>query len=156
MKALAVALWLTTLASGLMTFSHKKKLPYELQIVRDTITRECQVITFRKTQIIRGLGVEDSHVTSLRTVSGDEKLSIISYREDALWIRAASLCKDGAWTDRLVGHSSVVTSNEVEGQEIVFHNVLSPAYPPLEIFPLINSGSSANRVDLVFFSDGCK
>lgn len=30
------------------------------------------------------------------------------------------------------------------------------ASPPLKIFPLITSGSPANRVDLVFFSDGCE
>ncbi len=28
--------------------------------------------------------------------------------------------------------------------------------PPLEIEPLIISGPSSNRVDLVFFSDGCE
>lgn len=28
--------------------------------------------------------------------------------------------------------------------------------PPLEVVPLLVSGSSANRVDFVFFSDGCK
>ena len=28
--------------------------------------------------------------------------------------------------------------------------------PPLEIRPLIVSGDSANRVDLIFFGDGCK
>ena len=28
--------------------------------------------------------------------------------------------------------------------------------PPLEVVPLIVSGSSANRVDFVFFSDGCE
>jgi len=30
-----------------------------------------------------------------------------------------------------------------------------PQPPPLEMIPLIISGPSSNRVDLVFFSDGC-
>ena len=30
------------------------------------------------------------------------------------------------------------------------------ASPPLQMQPLIVSGPSRNRVDLVFFSDGCK
>ena len=157
MKAITATLWLTTLVSGLLASSlHEKNLPFELQVIRGAATRECQVISFRKTQIIRGLGPDESHVASLRTVSGDEKLSIISYREDALWTRAASLCEDSERVNRVVGRPSTVMVNRVEGQKILSDNVLSPAYPPLEIFPLINSGSSANRVDLVFFSDGCK
>jgi hypothetical protein len=32
----------------------------------------------------------------------------------------------------------------------------SQAAPPLEIRPLIISGPSSNRVDLIFFGDGCK
>lgn len=37
------------------------------------------------------------------------------------------------------------------------HEISSEATPPpLEIIPLIISGPSTNRVDLVFFSDGCK
>jgi hypothetical protein len=32
----------------------------------------------------------------------------------------------------------------------------SVAPPPLEIRPLIVNGPSSNRVDLIFFGDGCK
>ncbi len=156
MKILAATLSLAAAAWGLAQHASRgEQLPFELQVVRGSATGKCDVITFRKTQIIRGLGSGAAHVTSLRTVSGDDKLSIISYDEEALWDQATFLCKHGEWMRGSVGRDMGGVPS-VAGQEVFSEISLSHAYPPLEIFPLIKSGSSSNRVDLVFFSDGCK
>lgn len=47
--------------------------------------------------------------------------------------------------------SAVLASGKGEHHQ---HN--DDAAPPLQVYPLHLSGDSTNRVNLVFFSDGCK
>lgn len=47
-------------------------------------------------------------------------------------------------------------SDQQEDGVAYLDGVESTAAPPLEIRPLIISGPSKNRVDLIFFGDGCE
>ena len=89
-----------------------------------------------------------------KALNGKERLSIIAHGDTTAWADARSLCAFlGEW-------------NSLDAQESTFQEVLTIASPlvadggpikspPLKIEPLILSGPSNNRVDLVFLSDGC-
>ncbi|KAJ3520289.1 hypothetical protein NM688_g9184 [Phlebia brevispora] len=141
--ALAEPLWAT------------RKQPFEIQAIRYAETGECDVITFRQTQIVKGLDFGEAYVTSLQTATGDERLSIISYEEEALQARFYSLCIHNKWegnTNELYreGEQEILSPKIPSARQAV----VSSSYPPLEVLPLNVSGPSSNRVDLVFFSDG--
>lgn len=51
------------------------------------------------------------------------------------------------------GNNNGISANGV-GIQVPLLSPTSP--PPLEVLPLIVNGPVSNRVDLVFFSDGCE
>ena len=86
--------------------------------------------------------------------TGEERTQYITADESRAWTHAVQLCGDRAnWNFQVLTDPSVTTLHVVQGATSVPAQV-DP--PPLDIEPLITSGDSSNRVDLVFFSDGCK
>ncbi|OCH90452.1 hypothetical protein OBBRIDRAFT_793331 [Obba rivulosa] len=136
--------------------------PFELTIYRDAHSLKCSYHTFRRAQTFRGLP-EGGYSDISLTRSGDERLQFISHDPEALRQHAWSLC---GVQDRGVGQdlSEAVLQATSDTFELDTGSWLSSvhgvpdlanlSYPPLQVEPLIISGSSDNRVDLVFFSDG--
>jgi hypothetical protein len=88
-------------------------------------------------------------------LDNDEIIHFLSYSTNELWMHAQLECSnDLAFAVQSVrnGFEAQVT---FEDQEILL-STLEVSVPPLEVVSLLQSGPSDNRVDLAFFSDGCK
>lgn len=130
--------------------------PVELILLRDR-DQTCNVLALRHTQHIRGLHPGLVHTERLPANNGQERVSFIAEDEELLWSAALQDCAkglnqtcQGAWGSKNVPEQSIMSSSQ-ELSQCAFDK--TP--PPLVIKPLIQSGPSTNRVDLVFFSDGC-
>ena len=127
------------------------KRPSELVVLRDEDLR-CTVLSFRETQVLRGVTDDAVYTTSLATIEGGQRVSYVSYDASAIWDKARSECANDL-TEELWAEG-------VEDVQHTFHastgsrGVVPP--PELKVSPLVVSGPSSNRVDLVFFSDGCE
>lgn len=99
-----------------------------------------------------------------------EYIQLVSHSQALLWGRAESICGPAStWSFPVYvaepPHPRILSSSFTEEDreqavffgsleyEQTFLNTVSP--PALELSPLVSSGPSSNRVDLVFFSDGC-
>lgn len=125
----------------------------ELQVLADNSAspKTCQVITLRHTQKVRGITQDAVHISHASAMQDGERYSFIGHNERSLWEAAQEVCGSG-WE---VQGSSAGWTNVNDDQQVLETRLLPPA-PHLRIEPLIQSGPSDNRVDLVFFSDGCK
>lgn len=137
--------------------------PLELSLLQEAT--KSSIVSFRQTQHHKGLSREPGHyvIEKPRKLRADmhQEIQILAYENDVVWAQARLMC-DGDITDDesvlpLVANTLVKTN-----QRVLSNNPLLPdeTYwkghaPPLQIELLIESGPSANRVDLVFFSDGC-
>ena len=84
-------------------------------------------------------------------------LRLYAEKEETLWIEAHKLCnafEDAEW------HSddTIALARDVKSQVALASapETLLPPPPPMTLTPLLVSGPSENRIDLVFFGDGCK
>ena len=123
--------------------------PTELILLKNFGTCECDLLTIRKTQILRGASAPGHvHTSRLSAAPEVDRYSLVSYDIDALLDRAHAICGNDLgldlWTPQPMGSQTVLAMG------------LPVEPPPLRIEPLVQSGSSHNRVDLVFFSDGCE
>ncbi len=126
--------------------------PFELIVHRDPDTLKCTHLALRETQHFRGL-TDSGYFKSKRLETGEERVQFIAEEEQAVWERAESLCGEKHTWDF---HTLIrTTSQALETDQVVLRPVQDNV-PQLEISPLITSGDSSNRVDLVFFADGCK
>ena len=129
--------------------------PFELLVYREPETLECSHVSIRETQLFRNMP-EEGYIDSLITEHGDEKIRFIHHDPSLLRREVQSLCRDETpWNHReepsFMGGQTVLT-RAASGHNM--HSSLNSALE-LEIRELIRSGPSDNRVDLVFFSDGC-
>ncbi|PCH40428.1 hypothetical protein WOLCODRAFT_150474 [Wolfiporia cocos MD-104 SS10] len=91
-----------------------------------------------------------------------ERLTLTEEYPENLWPRLVSICGDaGSWNFTLLCDDNIPSlagTTGPAGQEVltVPDKCTRPAevHPPLDIQPLVTSGDSSNRVDLVFFGDG--
>ena len=153
MKRVLLDIWLALalcLSSGLAADITEQ--PFELVVNREPETLKCTHLALRETQHFRGL-TDSGYLKSKQLESGEERIQFITKEERAVWERAESLCGErGTWDF----HNIVRTAAQgYETGQVVFRP-LQDNVPHLEISPLITSGDSSNRVDLVFFADGCK
>ena len=144
---LALALCLT---SGLAADISER--PYELIVHREPDTQKCTHLALRETQHFRGLS-DSGYFKSKRLESGEERIQFIAEEEQAVWERAESFCGEKHTWDF---HTLIPTRPQVYGAEQVVLRPVHENVPQLEISPLVTSGDSSNRVDLVFFADGCE
>lgn len=158
MRTLSLITWLAFASLILAEQSlWSKSRPFELQLIRNTETGACNPISLRDTQTVRGLRDDSAHITKLSTSTGDEKVSIIAYDKAILWERATSLCGSD-WPqvhDTQSPQANYALQEVLHPASAVVATHIAPT-PALEIYFLGESGPSSNRVDLVFFSDGCK
>lgn len=141
--------------TGLGQLEHARtNRPLELIFVRSD-EGTCGIITSRHTQHLRGLKAGAVHATRLPTQSGHQRVSLIAYDERSLWNAAQTECGDIFSHESLF--SDVPSDQGVLTMPPSMHSEnFEGQAPPLQVEPLIQSGDSSNRVDLVFFSDGCR
>jgi hypothetical protein len=132
--------------------------PLELIVLRGD-NADCDMVTLRDTQHVRGIQGGQVYTSRVPILETQEKISLIAYDEDSLWYAAGEEC-GATFVEKLRSASTVWDGL---AQNILTVPTRLPLYgsnaweqaPPLEVVPLIKSGDSSNRVDLVFFSDGC-
>ncbi|CCM05737.1 uncharacterized protein FIBRA_07969 [Fibroporia radiculosa] len=156
---------LLTLATHLVgvALGSRGKQPFELLIHRDLETLRCTFISLHQTQTFRGLSDTGyAHVEPLDPTS--EVLRFINHEPRQLREQIHSLCGDTidppANVPFILG-DDVLLNTQLDNAQEVFASPQSSngrmnavAPPPLHVEPLITSGPSDNRVDLVFFADG--
>lgn len=160
MKAIYLLVALFKL-SPVFCSSKSPSRPREIILERDPGSGSCSVIAARDTQLFRNLPPGDSHVSRRRTPDDKERLSIIASDDSIVLNRARSLCL--SFHDAYYPADSTdatVDRFATQGTFSIFEasglRSTLPQAPDLKIEPLIVSGPSDNRVDLVFFSDGCE
>lgn len=172
--------WYTLALVSIITWTTAKTLsrrPFELEIHRErsqTASSPCLLLSLRETQqhkklahsqqdyILESRRLFHEHVPSQPDL---EYVRLYSYSVDVLRSSASSLCgHPSTWSFPALGEAEerlaqLSYSVELEEDQVVLPATVSTKLrvpsPPLQITPLISSGSSSNRVDLVFFSDGC-
>jgi hypothetical protein len=133
---------------------------FELKVVRESATKSCHFVSIRETrQVHKGLRASgDVYVSqSTKFPSGSpeggelERLNVLSHDEAILRQHARLLCgqDEGAWNFAVYDPLKVQDFSQDNQQ------VMSSPSSALEIHSLVDSGSSGNRIDLVFFADGC-
>ncbi|KAI0642983.1 IgA peptidase M64-domain-containing protein [Trametes meyenii] len=148
---------LLSILSGAIQF------PSELVIIRRPgPSPKCEHIALRRKQHFRGLPKE-GHYKRKTLETGNEHIRYITRDEDLIWALAEDVCgKRSTWDFQALIEERSSSSTNLEppqGQEIL-HSIYEKPFggpsdvPSLEIQPLITSGDSTNRVDLVFFADG--
>ena len=156
MKKLSVLFILLISSSGLSSLI-SGPLPRELLLERDPSSGTCSLIAQRDTQIFRKLPQDGSHVSRQETVNGRERLSVIAQDDVHSWARAYTLCTSfGGPAPQSHDPTRLAAQDVLSISSIQTVDDEPVKGPPLEVEPLILSGASSNRVDLVFFSDGCK
>lgn len=126
--------------------------PYELSVQRDLEDRRCTHLILQNAQVFRALS-DEGYYQHIKTALGEEIIKYIADDEDRVWARAEALCGERSTWDF---HALIHRHSDVspEGQVVMGVEPQEESIP-LEIEPLITSGDSNNRVDLVFFADGC-
>lgn len=126
----------------------------ELVVVHDA--RGCASVRLRAIGTYKGLRpghieveeLEEPHRTRAHALQGDEEM---------LWEAARGICgADASWDFPVL--------REAPGAALVATGAQTPlmvqgaVYPPLEVAPLFEDrvGPSENRVDMMFFADGCE
>ncbi|KAI0630008.1 IgA peptidase M64-domain-containing protein [Trametes polyzona] len=129
--------------------------PHHLLVIRDTGTQQCKHLAIKELPQYRGLS-SNGMIKSRILPTGEEQVQYIHHDRHVLWQYAETMCGDrDAWPSRVLDdHPFEATT----GQTVLQCGHTSPLegadVPPLEVEPLIISGPSGNRVDLVFFADG--
>ena len=139
--------------------------PQELLIYRKSNSQTCSLATLKETQEYRGRWTYG--YTGVKKLQGDEERLryLLESREDA-WSNLESACgPQDSWEFPILTNSSprpLYGTTAHGGNHPTQQDVLSVADParglfPLEfeLEPLVKSGHSSNRVDLIFFADGC-
>lgn len=130
--------------------------PLELVITLDSI---CSILPIRETQHHKGLSREiGSYVIERRKFhaspkSTTENIRIYAYDETVLWMQARDVCGVTMPGRDLSSQQKVLSPNNLRPNYSI--EQLENISPPLQVELLVGSGPSANRVDLVFFADGC-
>ncbi|KAI0671117.1 IgA peptidase M64-domain-containing protein [Trametes maxima] len=149
-----LACLLLSVLSGAIQF------PSEVVIIRHPDpSPKCEHIALQKTRPFRGLP-EEGHYKRRLLETGEEHIRYVTYDEDLAWALAEDMCgKRATWNfQTLITEGLTSRAESLQDQEILrpaFETFGRPSgVPPLELQPLITSGDSTKRVDLVFFADG--
>ena len=84
-------------------------------------------------------------------------LRLYAKKEEWLWVGVRTLCNAFEGEEKLSG-GTLALENEVRNPFLLANAPKPPLPPPppMTLTPLLVSGPSGNRVDLVFFGDGCQ
>ena len=148
MAAAIILLFLGTAGASLIDSPTPR--PFELSLQRDIATESCTYLSLRTVQPYRDVLTStllEIHPPDDAQDHSAERLVIIAADLHTAWARAEQACS--------IIHS-VPASHDLAfpAMQAPLARTLPPP-PPMQILPLVVSGNSSNRVDLVFFSDGC-
>lgn len=139
--------------------THKDVL--ELIVYRDPAASSgaCSTVQLREVGTYKGLSSIPGGVHIQNLTSEPPRIRAYSHDADALWAEARKLCGDSSqWNFPVLVDTHTSASARFGAQQTVFTSNLEAdlQYPPLEVHKIVQSGPSKNRVDLMFFSDGCE
>ena len=161
MRARATLVLTGLLLRSLLVLAEDVRQPYELTVIRDAGTLKCMHVALRETQLFRALP-DNGYTTTELLETGQDRLHFIARDKESVWARAEDLCGDKyTWDFHTLVHNNILPPSQFESDagkdQAVFKVYQTQEDPiPLEVEPLITSGDSENRVDLVFFADGCR
>lgn len=135
-------------SSGVISHSSQRR-PFKLSIEREE--SNCKVLSLGRTQHHKGLSDEPGHYITEHRRNAPHRIDLFAYDSDLLWQQTMGLCNPQK--DQVQAHNQKVFSDIGQLED---DSALRDSSPSLRVEPLIKSGPSGNRVDLVFFSDGCK
>ena len=171
------ALCFCSIALLTATTHARPKNPLRLEIQRIGLSGPCTYLALQQTQLHKDLFGDDVVVESGTVFRGEHHhhvpgedetyIRYFSFDAESLWVEAEAQC--GSYTTwsfsaYIAPDLSAVprTPQSVDAQirigiepQYTAVKPLPPA-PNLEITPLIITGPSSNRIDFVFFGDGCK
>ena len=140
--------------------------PYELLIYRQGNSQTCTLATLQKAQEHRGSRTY-GYVGAKKLESSEERLRyVVKAREDA-WLHLETSCgPQDSWgfpilTDTYPrpltsGQLRTELGSPAQQDVLVLPEPARGLFPlEFELEPLVKSGHSSNRVDLIFFADGC-
>ena len=163
MPSLFVLLFTLGCLLGLVNASSR---PYELLIYRDRNSFACSLATLKSVQEYRGLKAY-GFLGTKELSDTEERLRFLQRSREEAWSHLLQLCgPQDTWgfpvlTDAssqpLVGSQALTELKTLNEQDIFTLPQPTRELFPLEfeLQPLVKSGHSSNRVDLMFFSDGC-
>ena len=161
MRARATLVLTGLLLQSLLGLAEDVRQPYELTVIRDAGTLKCMHVALRETQLFRALP-DNGYTTTELLETGQDRLHFIARDKESVWARAEDLCGDKyTWDFHTLVHNNILLPSRFEsdaGKDQAIFKVYQTQEDPisLEVEPLITSGDSENRVDLVFFADGCR
>lgn len=138
--------------------------PYELLIYRKGKT--CNLATLKKAQEYRG-NVAYGHPGRTDLGGGEDRLRVVFEAREHAWVHLEMACGPrDSWEFPVLTDTAPLplTGSQVRTElgASAEQDVLALPEParglfPLEfeLEPLVKSGHSSNRVDLIFFADGC-
>ena len=158
------AFGVTVLAACLVV--HATSRPYELLIYRQGHNQGCSLATLKKAQEHRGSSTY-GYTGAKSLESGEERLRyVLQARRDA-WSHLETSCgPQDSWDFPVLTDTTPLplTSDKLRLyiSSTAQQDVLTLPEPTRGLFPLefeleslVKSGHSSNRVDLIFFADGC-
>jgi hypothetical protein len=143
--------------------------PFELVLeIHENST--CSVVSVRQTQHHKGLSDQPGHYVIERSrkfaAHLNEELRVFAFDQEVFRELGSTNCTQARSTRDDIAWDEFTTSSGLNGiaaasQQTVMSKIpvdgvdWNTRVPPLHIERLIESGPSNNRIDLVFFGDGC-
>ena len=148
---------------------HKASLPqhFEAYIVSDLETDACLYVSMGTTQphkeLTRALGRGDLYHTERSTFDSGtarragklERIKVFSNDTQVLRDYSVALCGRDDHGGTFPFYDTLPRDGR-GGEGAISNGMTEGVLPPLEIRPIFRSGNPENRVDLVFFGDGCE
>jgi len=140
---------------------------FEAYIVNDLETDACLYVSLGTTQphkeLTRALGRGDLYHTERSTFDSGtarragklERIKVFSNDTQVLRDYSVALCGRGD-DRRTFPFYDALLRDGMAGEGATSNEMTEGDLPPLEIRPIFQSGNPENRVDLVFFGDGCE
>jgi len=148
---------------------HQASIPqhFEAYIVNDLETDACLYVSLGITQphkeLTRALGRGDLYHTERSTFDSGtarragklERIKVFSNDTQVLRDYSVGLCGRDDHGRTFPFYDTLPRGGRV-GEGVINNGMTRGDLPPLEIRPIFRSGNPENRVDLVFFGDGCE
>lgn len=165
----SAATWLSSQSHLSATGSQKPFIPqyYEAYIINNLETGTCVHVSFSIAQIhkelVHALGRGDLYHTERSTFDSGrgrgagklERIKVFSNDTRVLREYSVALCGHSDHRRAFSVYDTLPREKRI-GEGIAINDIAEGDVPPLEIRPIFRSGDPNNRVDLVFFGDGCE
>jgi hypothetical protein len=163
MRALLATI-VSALVAGTADAHWNPSRPLQLSLRRESSASSCDIVSFGETQlhksllpVVQGQVIREQNTApSAGPLGDDEIIHLLSYSTNELWLHAQLECLNDLSSVEQSVRNGPFEAQVTFWDQGVYHSTLEVPVPPLEVVSLLQSGPSDNRVDLAFFSDGCK